>query len=128
MRGSVMEARPRFLQGTINFVGKGLKVAVPLPELSYTVPMRHSAQVVYFRAGNSSDDLVNLTLLRDGRTMRLFPLGMKSAMHFPLAIQEKLPPATRLELTLCAAEGVSGSLFVDLGLMEQPAAPTAMTI
>lgn len=113
-----MEGKPKFLQGTISFEGKGFENPIPLRGLTYTVPAKMRSQLVYFRAGNSSDDLVNLTLTRDGETMRLFPLGMKSAMHFPLAIQEYLPSETHLELALTAEQGQSGSVFVDIGFME----------
>lgn len=114
----IMETKPKFLQGTFNFKGAGFESPIPLRGLAYTVPENARSQLVYFRAGNSSDDIVNLILLCDGATMRLFPLGMKSAMHFPLAIQEYLPAKTRLELNLAAPEGLPGSLFVDIGLME----------
>lgn len=120
-----MEGKPKFLQGTISFQGKGFDDPIPLRGLTYTVPQNMQSQLVYFRAGNSSDELVNLTLTPDGETMRLFPLGMKSAMHFPLAIQEFLPAATHLELNLTAAEGQSGSIFVDIGFMEHLAVKSA---
>lgn len=113
---------PRFLQGTFNFKGRGLDTQIPLDGLSYEVPQHAQSKVVYFRAGNSSDDVVNLVLLRDGKTMRLFPLGMKSSMHFPLAIQEYLPPHTKLQIALTAADGLPGSVFIDIGLMEENSA------
>ncbi|MGD9784732.1 MAG: molybdopterin oxidoreductase [Hyphomicrobiaceae bacterium] len=114
---------PRFMQGTFNFKGIGIDNPIPIQSLRYEVPAQSRSKVVYFRAGNSSDDVVNLTLLRDGSTMRLFPLGMKSSMHFPLAIQELLPPATKLDVVLGAPEGLTGSIFVDIGLIEELIAP-----
>lgn len=115
-----MEPKPAFLQGTFKFKGEGEDTPVALFGATYAVPANARAQLVYFRAGQSSDDAINLILLRNGETMRLFPLGMKSAMHFPLAIQEYLPSGSELELKVAAAKGVMGSLFVDLGFLEHP--------
>ena len=117
----LMEPKPAFLQGTFKFKGEGFERPVGLYGATYSVPPNARAQLVYFRAGQSSDDAINLILLRNGETMRLFPLGMKSAMHFPLAIQEFLPGGTELELQIAAAAGLVGSVFVDLGFMEHPA-------
>lgn len=114
-----MISKPAFLQGNYNFKGEGLDKAVDLYNASYTVPSSMSAKLVYCRIGQTSDDLINITLLRDGEVMRLFPLGVKSSMHFPLAIQEELPAGTKLSLQLTAPEGSVGSLFVDLGFMEE---------
>lgn len=115
-----MDPKPAFLQGTFKFKGEGLETPVSLYGATYAVPENRKAQLVYFRAGQSSDDAINLVLLRDSKTMRLFPLGMKSAMHFPLAIQEYLPPGSQLELQVAAPPGLRGSVFVDLGFMEHP--------
>ena len=121
-----METKPVFMQKTFNFKGQGLDTPISIEGLSYTVPENTKSQLVYFRAGNSSDDLINLTLLRDGELMRLFPIGMKSSMHFPLAIQEFLPAGTVLELVLSAPDKLPGSIFVDIGLMEHVREPTAV--
>ena len=118
-----MDPKPAFLQGTYKFKGEGLESPVSLYGATYTVPENSRAQLVYFRAGQSSEDAINLLLLRDQKTMRLFPLGMKSAMHFPLAIQEYLPPGSHLELQVAAPPGLIGSIFVDLGFMEHPKEP-----
>jgi assimilatory nitrate reductase catalytic subunit len=56
--------------------------------------------------------------MRDGAPMRYFPLGAKSAMHVPLAVVEDLMPESGLEVHIAAPEGVSGTLVLDLGLME----------
>ena len=117
-----MDPKPAFLQGTYKFKGDGLETPVSLYGASYTVPQNSRAQLVYFRAGQSSEDTINLILLKDEKTMRLFPLGMKSAMHFPLAIQEYLPAGSQLELKVAAPPGLVGSVFVDLGFMEHPTA------
>lgn len=115
-----IEPKPAFLQGSYNFKGKGFDTPIALYNASYRVPDSRQAQLVYFRAGQSSPDSINLILYRDGEVMRMFPLGMKSAMHFPLVIQEKIPPATTLSLQVAANEGLTGSVFVDLGFMEHP--------
>ena len=113
-----METKPAFLQGTYNFKGEGYDSPLGLYGATYTVPSNVRSQLVYFRAGQSSEEPINLILFRDAETMRMFPLGMKSAMHFPLAIQEFLEPGNRLELKVAAPLGLQGSLFVDLGFME----------
>lgn len=113
-----MEQKPAFIQGTFKFVGEGYDTPVSLFGAQYQVPTNKNAQFVYFRAGQSADDTINLILYRNQETMRLFPLGMKSAMHFPLAIQEILEPGTKIELKLAAETGLRGSVFVDLGFME----------
>lgn len=115
-----MEQKPAFMQGTFAFVGRGLDAPVELAGALYRVPSNSRAQLVYFRAGQSADDAINLILYRDQQTMRMFPLGMKSAMHFPLAIQEILEPGTEVELKLAAENGLRGSVFIDLGFVEHP--------
>lgn len=115
-----LETKPAFLQGTFKFTGAGFDAPLALNGAKYKVPDNRRAQLVYFRAGQTGDEPINLILLRNSETMRLFPLGMKSAMHFPLAIQEFLEPGSELELKLTAAEGLTGALFVDLGFMEHP--------
>ncbi len=114
-----MISKPAFIQGTYNFQGEGIDKPVELYNASYTVPNHKTSKLVYCRIGQTSDDLINITLLRDGEVMRLFPLGMKNSMHFPLAIQEDLPAGTVISLQLSAPENASGSLFVDLGFMEE---------
>ena len=113
-----MESKPAFIQGTFKFKGEGFEAPLSLYGATYTVPANRKSQLVYCRAGQSSDDIINLVLLRDSESMRMFPLGMKSSMHFPLVIQEYLPAGTKIELKVAAAPGLMGSLFVDLGFME----------
>lgn len=114
-----MESTPRFLNGVYRFEGRGLTAPALLDtSLSYTVPADRRAQLVYLRAGNSADGLVNLVLMRAGKPMRLFPVGAKAAMHVPLAVVEDIFPETVLELYVAAPPGVAGELVVDLGLME----------
>lgn len=114
-----MEATPRFLRGVTPFKGVGFEKPVPVdPELTYVVPSDKRAQLIYLRAGNSSAELVNLVLLRDGRIMRYFPIGAKSSQHVPLVVVEDLSPDTKLEVLLAAPAGVFGHLIVDIGLHE----------
>jgi len=113
------ESRPQFLQGIHPFEGLGMdKPFLADPELTYVVPEGWEAQAVYFRAGNSSDELVTVVLLRDGVPMRLFPVGAKESVHVSLRIVEDLLSGTRLEVHLAAPASVSGWLVLDLGLME----------
>jgi hypothetical protein len=79
---------------------------------------RRRAQLIYLRAGNSSAELVNLVLLRDGRIMRYFPIGAKSSQHVPLVVVEDPSPDTKLEVLLAAPAGAAGHLVVDIGLHE----------
>ena len=110
---------PRFLQGTYVIDGKGLDKPDRLDDsLAYTVPAGHITQPVYFRGGNSSDELVTVVLLRDGVPMRYFPIGAKASTHVPLRVVEDLLGDTTVELHLAAPEGTSGSVVVDLGLVE----------
>ncbi len=114
-----METTPRFLNGVFGFEGKGLEAPVPLDDaLVYTVPADRRAQLVYLRAGSSAPGLVTIALMRDGKLMRLFPIGAKAAMHVPLAVLEDLFPETRLEVFVSAERGVSGQVVLDIGLME----------
>jgi hypothetical protein len=110
---------PRFLQGVFAFDGLGLDEPSLLdPTLTYTVPAGCTTQPVYFRGGNSSDDLVYVTLMRDGVPMRYFPIAAKGATHVSLRVVEDLLSDTVLELFAAAPKGVGGSLVVDLGLIE----------
>ena len=114
----MIESRPRFLQGVLRFEGLGLDRPVHLPALVYTVPSDRRAQLIYLRAGNSTPELISVALLQDGRAIRLFPVGAKSASHVQLAVVEELQPDQRIELTVAAPEGVSGTLVIDVGIIE----------
>ena len=85
---------------------------------TYTVPSDRRAQLIYLRAGNSSPEMIALTLLRDGTPMRVFPIGAKAAEHVPLAVVEDLMPETRLNVMVAAPEGASGVVVLDMGLVE----------
>ena len=75
-----MDSTPRFLQGVFGFEGERPRHARPRSTgATYTVPADKRAQLIYLRAGNSADELIYLVLMRDGKLMRYFPLGAKSA-------------------------------------------------
>ncbi|MEN4473015.1 molybdopterin oxidoreductase [Mycolicibacterium cosmeticum] len=112
---------PRFLQGAFAFEGAGLDKPVLLdPSLSYVVPAGAVTQPVYFRGGNSTDELITVVLYRDGVPMRFFPIGAKGATHVALRVVEDLLGDTVLELHVAAPAGVTGTVVVDLGLVEIP--------
>jgi hypothetical protein len=114
-----VHSTPRFLQGVFPFEGKGLDRPAPLgPELSYVVPDGVSTQAVYFRGGNAAAELVCAVLIRDGRPMRYFPIGARGDVHVSLRVVEDLPAGTSVELMLAAPAGVTGTVIVDLGLVE----------
>jgi len=114
-----MDSKPRFLQGVYHYEGNGLeKPALLDDELAYEVPPGLEAQLVYFRGGNSSDELVCAVLMRDGHPMRYFPIGAKSDTHVPLRVVEDLLSGTRLEVYLAAPAGSTGTVVVDVGMVE----------
>lgn len=114
-----MLEKPAFIQGLFAWQGQGLDKPGQLnPPAAYQVPADRRAQTVYLRAGNSSTELVYLVLTAGGKTMRLFPIGAKAAIHVPLAVLEDLSPTTKVEVLLAAPAGVSGSLVLDAGFME----------
>ena len=108
------EGEPVLLQTITAFEGLGLDRPQPLG-LNYTVPPGRTAGMFYFRAGSTVSGMVNVSVLRDGRLMRYFPVAANSAMHVPLAIVEELPEGTRIEI-LAAGEG-SGTLILDIGYL-----------
>ena len=96
-RGTRLKSTPRFLQGVYPFTGEGLTSrSCSTRACVYTVPARPStAQALYFRGGNSTDELVYVVLVRDGVPMRWFPIGAKGDMHVPLRVVEDLHGGTR---------------------------------
>lgn len=114
-----MLEKPKFLQGVYSFTGRGLELpqSLSMPAV-YKVPFDKRSQMVYFRAGNSSAELIYVVLMRDGKPMRYFPLGARSATHVPLAVVEDLHPDTSLEVQFAAPAGTSGSLILDIGFTE----------
>ena len=115
----MIDSIPRFLQGAFKFTGAGYQSPALLdPSLVYVVPPNKRAQLIYLRGGNSSAELAYLTIMQDGKAARIFSIGAKSGTHVPLAVVEDLQPDTRIEVFYGAAEGVSGTLVLDLGIIE----------
>lgn len=114
-----MLEKPAFIQGLFSFTGAGLKMPIALrPGVKYNVPGDKRAQMIYFRAGNASEELIYLVLTRRGVPMRLFPIGAKSAVHVPLAVLEDISPQTEIEVLGAAPEGLQASVVLDIGFME----------
>lgn len=115
MRDSI----PQFRSGVFPFTGAGYEKPSPLsPKLTYSVPPDKRSQLIYLRAGNSSDELIYIALIKDGAPMRYFPIGAKDSEHVSLAVIEDLPPETKLEVSVGAASGVTGHVVIDIGLVE----------
>jgi hypothetical protein len=114
-----MNPAPQFIQGVFSFEGRGFDSPLPLdPPAAYKVPRDKRAQPIYVRGGNSSDQLIVLLLLRDGKVMRYFPIGARSDMHVSLAVVEDIFPETELEIQLAAPKGATGVAIVDFGVYE----------
>ena len=114
-----MQSTPRFLQGVFPFEGKGIEAPVPIDAaLSYVVPVGTVAQTVYFRGGNTTDELIYVVLVCDGRPMRYFPIGARAATHVPLRIVEDLDGGATIGLLVAAPDGVAGAVVIDLGMVE----------
>jgi hypothetical protein len=110
---------PRFLQGAFTFDGKGYDSPAPLDaSLRYVVPAGSITQPVYFRGGNSTDELVTIVLMRDGTPMRYFPIGAKGDVHVALRVVEDMIADTVIEVFIAAPDGLSGTVFIDIGLVE----------
>ena len=117
-------AAARFLQGVYPFAGRGVFDLAPLhDDLCYTVPPGAAAEIVYVRAGNLSDDILYLALSVNGSPIRYFPVGPKADFHVPLAIVETYPAGSRIELCLAAPRGLTGTVVVDVGLVEMRLTP-----
>lgn len=115
----MIDSTPRFLNGAYTFSGAGYdKPALLDPSLVYVVPGDKRAQLIYMRGGNSSAEMAYLTLMQDGKSARTFPIGAKGATHVPLAVVEDLQPDTKIEVFFGAAPGVTGTLVIDLGIVE----------
>lgn len=112
-------SRPRFLQGVFGFSGAGLDAPFQLsPALSYTVPPGATTQPVYFRGGNSTDELIYVMLVRDGAPMRYFPISAKGSIHVSLRVVEDLLSDTVIDIFAAAPLGLTGSVVIDVGLVE----------
>jgi assimilatory nitrate reductase catalytic subunit len=114
-----MISKSVFVQGTYPFEGSGVDKPAPLhADLTYTVPGGVTTQPLYFRGGNDTDELVTIVLVRDGKPMRYFPMGARASTHVALAVVEDIEDGSVLELQLAAREGLTGTVVVDLGLVE----------
>ncbi len=82
------------------------------------MPSDKRSQLIYFRAGNSADAMVAISLVRDGKPFRTFPIGAKGAVHVPLAVVEDLMPESSVTVFVAAPEGTSGHIVLDIGLIE----------
>jgi assimilatory nitrate reductase catalytic subunit len=114
-----MITQNRFLQGIYPFEGAGLDKPVPISaDVSYLVPDGVISQALYFRGGNTTDELITVVLMRDGVPMRYFPIGARSEVHVPLRVVEDIEGGSVVELQLVAPLGLTGHLVVDLGMVE----------
>jgi hypothetical protein len=110
---------PRLLHGIFPFEGRGLDEPFLLdPALVYAVPAGSEAQLVYFRGGNSSDEMVCAIVMRDGEPMRYFAIAAKGSTHVVLGVVEALPAETVVEIHVAAPARVGGHVVVDVGLVE----------
>jgi hypothetical protein len=108
-----------FLQGIFPFEGTGQeKPALIHSGLSHYVPDGVINQTLYFRGGNSCDELITVVLMRNGVPMRYFPIGAKSEVHVPLRVVEDIDGGSVVELHVAAPDGVAGFVVVDLGMVE----------
>ena len=108
-----------FLQGIYPFDGAGMDKPVPLhAELAHVVPDGVISQALYFRGGNTTDELITIVLMRDGVPMRYFPIGAKGDVHVPLRVVEDIDGGSVIELHLVAPTGLQGTVVVDLGTVE----------
>ena len=103
------------LQTITTVEGVGLDSPSPL-NLTYTVPQGCTAGVQYVRAGNAAGGMVNITLLKDGKAVRYFPISAGGATHVPLSIVDELQPGTGISVA-ATGEG-SGTLILDIGVLE----------
>jgi hypothetical protein len=114
-----VNSTPRFIHGVFAFEGRGLDTPETLGAgTTYVVPRDKRAQLIYMRAGNSAEELIYLVLTRDGKPMRYFPIGAKSSVHVPLAVVEDIFPESKLGVLLAAPRGTTGTVVIDVGLLE----------
>jgi len=113
------ESTPKFLNGVFSFVGAGYEKPTLLSgKLIYVVPPDKRTQFIYFRGGNSSDEMIYVVMMRDGVPMRYFAVGARAGISIPLYVVEDLFPETKLEVFLGAASGATGYVVIDIGLVE----------
>lgn len=104
------------LQKIVPYRGMGLDAPSDVENLTFTVSQGTTAGVQYVRAGNASDGMALVTLLKNGDAMRLFPVSAGGTVHVPLAIVDDLKPGT--EITVCVSGEASGTLVLDIGILE----------
>ncbi len=115
----MIDSTPRFLNGAFAFVGEGFdKPRLLDGTLVYVVPRDRRAQMIYLRAGNSSGELLALTLMQNDVVARIFPVGARASVHVPLAVVEDLQPDTRIEVFCAAEAGTRGTVVLDIGILE----------
>lgn len=115
----MIDSTPRFLNGAYAFTGAGYDRPTLLDAtLVYLVPADKRAQLIYLRAGNSGSELIAITLMQDGKTARIFPVGAKASVHVPLAVVEDLQPDTKIEVFCAGTQGASGTIVLDVGIIE----------
>jgi assimilatory nitrate reductase catalytic subunit len=113
------ESIPKILKGVFSFVGSGYeKPSLLSSKLTYLVPPDKRTQLISFRGGNSSDEMIYVVTMRDGVPMRYFAIGARAGTHIPLAVVEDLLPETKLEAFLGAPAGATGYVVIDIGLVE----------
>lgn len=112
-------AKPVFLQGVFPIPPSGIyeRMLVDI-SLQYTVPAGTQSEILYFRAGNLSDDMIYLTVVANGHSLRYFPLGPHSDSHVELVITESHSAGTCIEVFSSAPRGVSGAVVIDIGIIE----------
>lgn len=103
------------LQTITDVEGEGIDSPQDL-NLTYSVSQGCTAGVQYVRAGNTTEGMINITVLKDGKAMRYVPVAAGGAIHVPLAIVDELQPGT--EVSIGAAAERSGKLILDVGILE----------
>jgi hypothetical protein len=64
------------------FKGAGFDILTDIDDsLVLTVPAAATVQAVYFRGGNSSDELITIALMLDAKPVRYFPIGTRASTH-----------------------------------------------
>jgi assimilatory nitrate reductase catalytic subunit len=119
-----VDTNQRFLRGTFSFSGRGRADPAPLGgELRHVVSGGVVARLVYFRGRNDSGELIYVVLVRDGGAMRHFPITAHGEVYIPLRVVEDLSGGSVIELRIAAPEGLTGTVDIDLGLLEVSAVP-----
>jgi assimilatory nitrate reductase catalytic subunit len=103
------------LQTIIDIEGEGIDSLQDL-NLTYSVSQGCTAGVQYVRAGNTTDGMINVAVLKDGKAMRYVPVAAEGTIHVPLAIVNELQPGTAISIV--AAAEASGKLILDVGILE----------